>query len=297
MDYQQMSLFSEPAFTQENLRSFQGVFRASHFPWPESRPEKKMNVIYGPKCLGLSPSYIRLISSVRTYLESSKLPLTTFVRTWSVRATKSEFLIMKLRLSERRTEGNGSFLWATPNAADCHGSHGGRAGEEPEDGHIKLEKEPMENTSRIRCGEPGVLCEQPRGAESLSTSQIVADTPGAGIQRFASISASVPNKGSRQGQPDTTYGAVDASNAGKWRLPQSEQKSGSAGKIGHIATKRTQLAYNDWWSIEPDVGRVAYGISSRVDRLKCLGNAVVPYQAYPIFKAIAEIELMTANRS
>jgi DNA (cytosine-5)-methyltransferase 1 len=46
----------------------------------------------------------------------------------------------------------------------------------------------------------------------------------------------------------------------------------------------------NWWATEPDVGRVANGISRRVDRLKCLGNAVVPQQAYPIFKAIAEIE-------
>jgi DNA (cytosine-5)-methyltransferase 1 len=46
----------------------------------------------------------------------------------------------------------------------------------------------------------------------------------------------------------------------------------------------------DWWAVEPDVGRVAYGIPNRVDRLKCLGNAVVPQQIYPIFVAIAAIE-------
>jgi DNA (cytosine-5)-methyltransferase 1 len=44
------------------------------------------------------------------------------------------------------------------------------------------------------------------------------------------------------------------------------------------------------WLAEPPVGRVADGIPSRVDRLKCLGNAVVPQQAYPIFAAIAAIE-------
>ena len=45
-----------------------------------------------------------------------------------------------------------------------------------------------------------------------------------------------------------------------------------------------------WWPAEPDVGRVAHGVPSRVDRLKCLGNAVVPQQFYPIFQAIADIE-------
>jgi DNA (cytosine-5)-methyltransferase 1 len=50
-----------------------------------------------------------------------------------------------------------------------------------------------------------------------------------------------------------------------------------------------------YWRVEPNIPRVATGVKNRVDRLKCLGNAVVPQQAYPIFKAIADIEL-TINK-
>lgn len=40
------------------------------------------------------------------------------------------------------------------------------------------------------------------------------------------------------------------------------------------------------WAAEPDVGRVAYGVPSRVDRLKALGNAVVPQIPELIGRAI-----------
>ena len=43
------------------------------------------------------------------------------------------------------------------------------------------------------------------------------------------------------------------------------------------------------WNAEPNVGRVAHGIPKRVDRLRALGNAVVPQQVYPILEAIAKI--------
>lgn len=47
---------------------------------------------------------------------------------------------------------------------------------------------------------------------------------------------------------------------------------------------------SSWWQTEPDVGRVANVVSARVDRLRCLGNAVVPQQIYPLFEAIAQYE-------
>jgi DNA (cytosine-5)-methyltransferase 1 len=42
----------------------------------------------------------------------------------------------------------------------------------------------------------------------------------------------------------------------------------------------------DWWETEPDVGRVADGIPHRVDRLRGLGNAVVPQVAEYIGRLI-----------
>ena len=42
----------------------------------------------------------------------------------------------------------------------------------------------------------------------------------------------------------------------------------------------------DWWEVEPDVGRVADGVPNRVDRLKGLGNAVVPQVAEYIGRLI-----------
>ena len=41
-----------------------------------------------------------------------------------------------------------------------------------------------------------------------------------------------------------------------------------------------------WWEVEPDVGRVAHGVPSRVDRLRGLGNAVVPQVAEVIGRLV-----------
>lgn len=72
---------------------------------------------------------------------------------------------------------------------------------------------------------------------------------------------------------------------------------GSAGKIETIGNGRRDYGNGaegnvcgQWWEAEPDVGRVADGVPARVDRLRCLGNAVVPQQAYPIFREIYEWE-------
>tara|TARA_R100001440_G_scaffold5988_1_gene12533 strand:- start:1261 stop:2481 length:1221 start_codon:yes stop_codon:yes gene_type:complete len=44
------------------------------------------------------------------------------------------------------------------------------------------------------------------------------------------------------------------------------------------------------WKPEPNVGRVANGVSNRVHRLRCLGNSIVPQVVARIFYAIKEAE-------
>jgi DNA (cytosine-5)-methyltransferase 1 len=49
----------------------------------------------------------------------------------------------------------------------------------------------------------------------------------------------------------------------------------------------------DWWAVEPDVGRVAHGVPARVDRLRSLGNALVPQIAEWLGHRILEWEGLT----
>ena len=47
---------------------------------------------------------------------------------------------------------------------------------------------------------------------------------------------------------------------------------------------------SDWWAREPGVGRVVDGFPGRVDRIRCLGNALVPQIAELIGRAIIEAD-------
>lgn len=45
-----------------------------------------------------------------------------------------------------------------------------------------------------------------------------------------------------------------------------------------------------WWLVEPHVGRVANGVHFRVDRLRALGNSVVPTQAREAFERLMGVK-------
>ena len=45
-------------------------------------------------------------------------------------------------------------------------------------------------------------------------------------------------------------------------------------------------AWGRWWGVEPDVGRMAHGVDSRMDRLKAIGNGQVPICAAYMFEML-----------
>ena len=84
--------------------------------WLVTKKERTMPVTCGQNFRGWSETLNRVGLSLKTYLASSVSRLMTFAPIWSIKATKSGFGILKLRVSELNTEENASFLWRTPDA-------------------------------------------------------------------------------------------------------------------------------------------------------------------------------------
>lgn len=67
------------------------------------------------------------------------------------------------------------------------------------------------------------------------------------------------------------------------------REEGNTEESNNDSDRRRGWQRENNWAVEPDVGRVAHGIPKRVDRLKSLGNSLVPQIPYYIGKTILEV--------
>jgi DNA (cytosine-5)-methyltransferase 1 len=112
----------------------------------------------------------------------------------------------------------------------------------------------------------------------------VADASGSKLQIWSGSSSCRQTLIGGRRLGDGSDAMADAS---EQRLPTPEQEAllGEGWRF-----ERRAVAERGWWGAEPDVGRVAHGVPARVDRLKSLGNAVVPQIPKLIGEAIIKAE-------
>lgn len=252
----------------EQLTLFQEDSRASRSPLPGSAEARKMTVTSGRKCFELYGKSARCGSLARMCLESSIWHSTRCFLTWKAKATKHNRLLFQLAVSMPHTKETECAFWPTPStgAALCGGTGSFKTLERMAARGLITEKE-RRQLSQGNGGKtnPGLL-EWLMGYEQQFTKLI--PTPTATDYRCGCLSRYWTNR-------SQTVHAEREREAGLRR--SASQFSG-----GHSP-------WEDWIP-EPSVGRVVDGIPNRVDRIKCLGNAVVPQQFYIFFKLISDIE-------
>ena len=203
-----------------------------------------------------------------------------------------------LATSERRTSASVCSLWRTPTASD--GEFSGRTEE-------KL-AERWKNQKQKHLSEQVAYTELQGGGVFYPGDVHHADGEGRRENKTTEYGAVKPlDQEGRENKPcGTDSGSNTVSDAyGAWeQQPSGEQQEGgkracNVRKTLSDAIRERESVFRrgapkyaggEWWEVEPDVGRVAHGVPARVDRLRGLGNAVVPYQALPIFEAIVEFE-------
>lgn len=139
-----------------------------------------------------------------------------------------------------------------------------------------------------------IICRNADGVDETEkqAAQKGKNAQSGGNSRVGSSNRNVPDAvGERRGTNEIQRGkSKESRNEKNGRGIQESWLQSKRVRVGVSRNRAQGYASREWWQAEPGLGRVANGVSNRMDRLRCLGNAVVPYQAYPIFAAIAEME-------
>lgn len=74
-----------------------------------------------------------------------------------------------------------------------------------------------------------------------------------------------------------------------WIVAHSNEVRCDSQKKKPLQSRRPTVELCPRWSVEPEVGRVAYGLPNQLHEGQSLGNAIVPQVAFEFFKAIETI--------
>lgn len=143
--------------------------------------------------------------------------------------------------------------------------------------------------ARLQPGRPEQRAERERAGAS-GQSEPVAEAIGAGLEGRPILAVHL----ARQLAAIERGGEVLADAAGGGRLEECSDTGRRSGRGGAQGPDGVRPGGGRWWLSEPDVGRVAHGVPSRVDRLRALGNAVVPQIPEIIGRAIIAAEEASA---
>lgn len=293
---------------------------ASHSPLPGGKEAREMTVTSGRKWLELSKNSGPLGLLEKMLLESLEWHSLIFYLSWKPVDIGQGHFLFQLALSEPDIEDTESQLWATPTAQD-YKRRGPNSNQQGLPEQVRMYNTPTaqdakkqytaaesneEGFTGWRCDE-GNICDTTSGRLSNGSSESVG---GQGTQEQESkrpdSNVSDSDNRSRDVRRDGEFPTIKETEragsniGGRAQKHETGERRTAESVLGGVVDglpawmdRDLDFLINHYWDDEPDIPRIAAGIEHRVDRLKCLGNAVVPQQFYPIFKAIAEIAEQT----
>lgn len=145
-----------------------------------------------------------------------------------------------------------------------------------------------------------VVAENVKGHITLGLDEVLCDLESAGYtaRPFVIPACAIGANHTRERVFTVAYAAGDGLNdsqggastkAADGDEAQRQDEAGDTERFSRVRTELERRSHAAWGGrAKPGIRRMVDGFPDRMDRLKSLGNAVVPQQAYPIFAAIAE---------
>jgi DNA (cytosine-5)-methyltransferase 1 len=147
-----------------------------------------------------------------------------------------------------------------------------------------------------RAGPSWVLAENVAGHITVGLDQVLADLESEGYAATAIVipACAVDARHRRE----RVWIVANAESIGRDHGNDGELLRQGAGKVNAPASASSVV---DWmearrWENEPRVDRVAHGIPSRVDRIRGLGNAIVPQVAAEILRCMMRVDSLANDQ-